>query len=151
MHAVALAQSIMASPHRGDESKAEGGEIQEKEYGENESRVDGGGAVCAKSGGNISEPNTIVELFSQPCHQLRDLAEPQAGDILSDESNCNVIEQDILLHAKLVLCDGHRIDDEQKRDAKHLAAGDIFLEALKCKAHLKMHLYLKEGDRSSHA
>ena len=145
MHAVALAQSIMASPHRGDESKAEGGEIQEKECGENESRVDGGGAVCAKSGGNISEPNTIVELFSQPCHQLRDLAEPQAGDILSDESNCNVIEQDILLHAKLVLCDGHRIDDEQKRDAKHLAAGDIFLEALKCKAHLKMHLYLKRG------
>ena len=44
-----------------------------------------------------------------------------------------------------MLCDGHRIDDEQKRDAKHLAAGDIFLEALKCKAHLKMHLYLKRG------
>ena len=63
MHGVALAQSIMASPHRGDESKAEGGEIQEKEYGENESRVDGGGAVCAKSGGNISQHNTIVELF----------------------------------------------------------------------------------------
>ena len=26
--------------------------------------------------------------------------------------------------------------------AKHLAAGDIFLEALNCKAQIKMHLYL---------
>ena len=145
LHAVALAQSIMASPHRADESRASGGEVRETEDGEHKSWVDGGGAVCARAEGNISEHNTIVEICSPPSSQLPVLADAQAGDFQPDESNCDDIEQHILVHAKLVLCDGHRVDDGQKRDAKHLAAGDFFLEALKCKARLKMYLYLERG------
>ena len=67
----------------------------------------------------------------------------QAGDSQPEESSCDVIAQNILLHAKLVLCDGHRIVDGQRRDAKHLSAGDIFIEAVHGNAHLKMHLYLE--------
>ena len=38
--------------------------------------------------------------------------------------------------------------DGQRRDAKHLSMGDIFIEALYGRAHLKMHLYL-EGEIST--
>ena len=63
----------------------------------------------------------------------------QADDCLFTESGPDLIAKDILLHAKLVLCDGHRVVNGERKDAEHLSIGDILIEALYCRAHLKMH------------
>ena len=84
-------------------------------------------------------------LLELPPSEPRVPADVQAGDSPPEESSCDVTAQLILLHAKMVLCDGHRIVDGQRRDAKHLAAGDIFMEAVHSNAHIKMHFYLASG------
>ena len=89
--------------------------------------------------------STCAALFQPPLSEPRVPADAQAGDSPPEESSCDVTAQLILLHAKMVLCDGHRIVDGQRRDAKHLAAGDIFMEAVHSNAHIKMHFYLASG------
>ena len=68
----------------------------------------------------------------------------QADDCLFTKSGPALIAKKILLHAKLVLCDGHRVVDGERKDAKHLSIGDILIEALYNRAHLEMHFYLEE-------
>ena len=91
------------------------------------------------------EDSMCAALLQPPPSEPRVPADAQAGDSPPEESSCDVTAQLILLHAKMVLCDGHRIVDGQRRDAKHLAAGDIFMEAVHSNAHIKMHFYLASG------
>ena len=72
-------------------------------------KMDHGGMeeeVCVQGREETPEHNTTVELCSPPLSELPVPPDAQAGDFQPDESNCDVIAQDILVHAKLVLCDG---------------------------------------------
>ena len=69
-------------------------------------------------------------LYQLPPSKRLCSTDAQADDCQFAESSPDVIAKDILLHAQLVLCDGHCVVDGQRRDAKHLPMGDIFIEAL---------------------
>ena len=68
------------------------------------------------------DDSRFAALLQPPPSKPLGPTDAQAGDSQPEESSCDVIAQVILLHAKLGLCDGHRIVDGQRRDAKHLAA-----------------------------
>ena len=80
-----------------------------------------------------------------PTSKHRCSTDAHADDCLFPKSGSALIAKKILLHAKLVLCDGHRVVDGERKDAKHLSIGDILIEALYNRAHLEMHFYLEGG------
>ena len=101
--------------------------------------------VYVQTGEATLEDSEYGSLHQLPLSKRLCVTDAQADDCQSAASGPDVIVENILLHAKLVLCDGHRVVDGQRRDAKHLSMGDIFIEALYCRAHLKMHFYLEGG------
>ena len=76
-------------------------------------------------------------------------ADAQDGGSLPSESTSSITAELILLHSKMVLCDGHRVVEGHRRDAKHLALGDILMEAVHSKAHVQLHFYHTSGIRTT--